>query len=84
MATQGKLRHCIAAGVCSAAEETYSYSGSSTSWKDDDERSRLNGAEWRCPYGTPDTDVSVELNQYGWTLTADLHCERLWLESVHS
>ena len=80
MAHRGVLRHCLMAGLCSAAEDTEELTDSLNA--DDDERSRLGGAKHRCPYGTPST--SAVIRRYGVggsTTTATLHCERLWVEA---
>ncbi len=80
MAHRGVLRHCLMAGLCSAAEETEELTGSSSA-REDDERSRLEGARHRCPYGTPATNAVVKRYSSGTTTTATLHCERLWVEA---
>lgn len=83
MAHRGVLRHCLMAGLCSAAEETEER----VTAADEDERSRLGGAKHRCPYGTPATDAAVKSIQkngggYQTVDTATLHCERLWVEAT--
>ncbi|MDE2687604.1 MAG: hypothetical protein OXI16_08945 [Chloroflexota bacterium] len=83
MAHRGVLRHCLMAGLCSAAEETEER----VTAADEDERSRLGGAKHRCPYGTPATDAAVERTRiigggYQTVDTATLHCERLWVEAT--
>ena len=83
MAHRGVLRHCLMAGLCSAAEETEEITGQHYA-TDDDERTRLGGAKHRCPYGTPATDASVKTRTtYPQRVedTATLHCERLWVEA---
>ena len=80
MAHRGVLRHCLMAGLCSAAEETEELTDSINA--DDDERSRLGGARHRCPYGTPSTNASVTRGRQGTIDTATLHCERLWVEAT--
>lgn len=80
MANRGVLRHCLMAGLCSAAEETEELT-SGPSLRKEDERSRLGGARHRCPYGTPATDAIVKRYSSTYRDTAKLHCERLWVES---
>lgn len=85
MAHRGVLRHCLMAGLCSAAEETENLTTLYSA--DDDERSRLGGAKHRCPYGTPATDAALEWARqtgggYRKVDTATLHCERLWVEAT--
>lgn len=79
MAHRGVLRHCLMAGLCSAAEETEELTDQYSA--DYDERTRLGGAKHRCPYGTPATDAVVKRYASGSTTTATLHCERLWVEA---
>ncbi len=88
MAHRGVLRHCLMAGLCSAAEDTEELTASYEA--DEDERSRLGGAKHRCPYGTPDASASVNRARrrgsdgryiHTTTDTATLHCERLWVEA---
>ena len=75
------LRHCLMAGLCSAAEETEEYTATrDTSARENDERSKLNGARYRCPYGEPDTSATVWVNNAPRTKTVALHCERKWIE----
>ena len=78
MAHRGVLRHCLMAGLCSAAEETEVLTGVHDRTVKD-ERTRLGGARHRCPYETPATDAAVK----GLTSVdmATLHCERLWVEA---
>ena len=90
MAHRGVLRHCLMAGLCSAAEETEELTASHNA--EDDERSRLGGARHRCPYGAPATDAVVARTRnfggqgsdpaYIPSSTATLHCERLWVEAT--
>ena len=84
MAHRGVLRHCLMAGLCSAAEETEELTASHDA--EIDERSRLGGAKHRCPYGTPDANAAVDRAQssggYRTVDTATLHCERLWVEAT--
>ena len=79
MAHRGVLRHCLMAGLCSAAEETEELTDQYSA--DYDERTRLGGARHRCPYGTPATNAPVERSDTGTEHTATLHCERLWVET---
>lgn len=79
MAHRGALRHCLMAGLCSAAVTTEELSGSSSA-REDDERSRLGGARHRCPYGTPATNAIVKRHSSLSRDTATLHCERKWIE----
>ena len=85
MAHRGVLRHCLMAGLCSAAEETEELTASYDA--EIDERSRLGGARHRCPYEAPATDAAVDKawsGSEGYTAvdTATLHCERLWVEAT--
>ena len=84
MAHRGVLRHCLMAGLCSAAEDTEELTASYEA--DEDERSRLGGAKHRCPYGTPEANATVNrartsTGTYATEDTATLHCERLWVEA---
>ena len=81
MAHRGVLRHCLMAGLCSAAEDTEELTGSSSA-REDDERSRLGGVRHRCPYGTPATDAIVKRYSSTYRDTATLHCEREWMEAI--
>ena len=80
MAHRGVLRHCLMAGLCSAAEKTEELTDAYSS--DTDERTRLGGAKHRCPYETPSASASVSRNRNGTLDTATLHCERLWVEAI--
>ena len=78
--TYGTLRHCLMAGMCSAAETT-STSGSTS---DDDyasERDRLNQARWRCPYSADTSAQNAKTNYQSHIYKrVSLHCERDWIE----
>lgn len=75
----GTLRHCLMAGLCSAAEPTGTRGGRNPNYKD--ERTRLNGTQWRCPY-TRDTTAHYAKPKNTDTQYSQitLHCERLWIE----
>lgn len=85
MAHRGVLRHCLMAGLCSAAEDTEELTASHEA--EIDERTRLGGAKHRCPYGTPEANAAVDRARkvgggYRTIATATLHCERLWVEAT--
>ena len=80
--TYGTLRHCIMAGMCSAAEPTGTL-GSSTDDNYASERDRLNQAKWRCPYSASTsaqyTKKSTDMQHFDYRRVS-LHCERDWVE----
>ena len=78
--TYGTLRHCLMAGMCSAAEPTGT-SGSGTDDSRAPERKRLNQAKWRCPYSANTSRQYTKTHDDSqYYKRVSLHCERDWIE----
>ena len=79
--TYGTLRHCLMAGMCSAAETTGTLGIADGAYAS--ERDRLNQAKWRCPYSANTsaqyTKKSTDLQHFSYRRVS-LHCERDWIE----
>lgn len=77
----GTLRHCLMAGMCSAAVSTGTRRGTGANYQS--ERNRLNNAKWRCPYSSGNTATQYtkpyddDSRRYS---RITLHCERKWIE----
>ena len=77
----GTLRHCVMAGMCSAAEITSLAGISDSAYAS--ERARLNQAKWRCPYSANTNAQCIRTNSHRrLDKRVSLHCEREWIERI--